>query len=643
MANSLIGSIRSVALAIIVGLLLISLAMWGVSDAFTPNSKDAAAMVGDNKIKLRDFDRSFQLRLRNENEQTTERMSIRQAIARGLHRDVLNQMITNELVSIDADDLGVDVNRRDAREFVESLGVYNNAITGKYDEKKLRNVLSRQDSSMTVKRFEEEVYNALRQDQTLASITGGIIAPQAYSDQSYKFMTEQRRVKLLTLGRNAVEKPENPNNEELKAYIAEHQGQYTAPEYRRFTLLRVEVSDLLPDMEASEEKIADLFDYKLKAELLGSPETRSIARIVSMDKATADRATLALNTGKNADAVASEFGLDEPTVYTDILPGATMDPKTGEAAFKMGQGKAETLESSLGTWYSVIVTGITPATIPDMENEREALVTEIKTEKAERFIYDVQDVIQEALDTGATLEEAALGSDVAVASYDFVSSIGENQKGDRMAGLEGWPGISEDDRILTEVFTSEPGFEGNIFETANKGIAAIRVDEIKESARRSFEEVKAQALEAWHLEQANKALATLMDEVADKAAAGESLEVLAAGFEKGAKLRESLMLRAAPPDDLSRHLAIRLFEARSGQTVRGVGANGLDRVVGQVVEIVPNEDILTGTIADTFKEQMAEQINNDIQQAYRVSLLDNNPARSFDENIQKTLGLNDRQ
>ena len=643
MANSLIGSIRSVALAIIVGLLLISLAMWGVSDAFTPNSKDAAAMVGDNKIKLRDFDRSFQLRLRNENEQTTERMSIRQAIARGLHRDVLNQMITNELVSIDADDLGVDVNRRDAREFVESLGVYNNAITGKYDEKKLRNVLSRQDSSMTVKRFEEEVYNALRQDQTLASITGGIIAPQAYSDQSYKFMTEQRRVKLLTLGRNAVEKPENPNNEELKAYIAEHQGQYTAPEYRRFTLLRVEVSDLLPDMEASEEKIADLFDYKLKAELLGSPETRSIARIVSTDKATADRATLALNTGKNADAVASEFGLDEPTVYTDILPGATMDPKTGEAAFKMGQGKAETLESSLGTWYSVIVTGITPATIPDMENEREALVTEIKTEKAERFIYDVQDVIQEALDTGATLEEAALGSEVAVASYDFVSSIGENQKGDRMAGLEGWPGISEDDRILTEVFTSEPGFEGNIFETANKGIAAIRVDEIKESARRSFEEVKAQALEAWHLEQANKALATLMDEVADKAAAGESLEVLAAGFEKGAKLRESLMLRAAPPDDLSRHLAIRLFEARSGQTVRGVGANGLDRVVGQVVEIVPNEDILTGTIADTFKEQMAEQINNDIQQAYRVSLLDNNPARSFDENIQKTLGLNDRQ
>ena len=643
MANSLIGSIRSVALAIIVGLLLISLAMWGVSDAFTPNSKDAAAMVGDNKIKLRDFDRSFQLRLRNENEQTTERMSIRQAIARGLHRDVLNQMITNELVSIDADDLGVDVNRRDAREFVESLGIYNNAITGKYDEKKLRNVLSRQDSSMTVKRFEEEVYNALRQDQTLASITGGIIAPQAYSDQSYKFMTEQRRVKLLTLGRNAVEKPENPNNEELKAYIAEHQGQYTAPEYRRFTLLRVEVSDLLPDMEASEEKIADLFDYKLKAELLGSPETRSIARIVSTDKATADRATLALNTGKNADAVASEFGLDEPTVYTDILPGATMDPKTGEAAFKMGQGKAETLESSLGTWYSVIVTGITPATIPDMENEREALVTEIKTEKAERFIYDVQDVIQEALDTGATLEEAALGSEVAVASYDFVSSIGENQKGDRMAGLEGWPGISEDDRILTEVFTSEPGFEGNIFETANKGIAAIRVDEIKESARRSFEEVKAQALEAWHLEQANKALAALMDEVADKAAAGESLEVLAAGFEKGAKLRESLMLRAAPPDDLSRHLAIRLFEARSGQTVRGVGANGLDRVVGQVVEIVPNEDILTGTIADTFKEQMAEQINNDIQQAYRVSLLDNNPARSFDENIQKTLGLNDRQ
>ncbi|NNC36026.1 MAG: hypothetical protein HKO02_01105 [Hyphomonadaceae bacterium] len=641
MARSIAGSIKNVVMGILIFLLLISLAIWGVSDAFTPNSSDAAAMVGKEKVKLTEFDRSFRNRLREENRTREKRITTKEAYNEGLHREVITQMITRTLLNLDADDLGVDVNSRDALAFVESLETFNNELTGKYDKQKAAELLSRQNNGVTVKKFEEDVYNELRLDQTLSSITTGIVAPPDYGKQQYKYMTEQRKVKMITFDRNAIVPPPDPSDDELKQYIENNIARYTAPEYRRFTLLRMELAQALPDMEATDEEIQKLFDYKIRVGQFGTSETRSLLQFIASNEDTANKITAALNAGETMEKIQSDFGVEAPIVFEDILPEATTDPIVGEAGFELAENEAKSVKGSIGSsWYSVQATKITPAIVPTVDGEKETLIAEIKQNNAEKFIYEAQDKIQQGLDEGLTLDEVALANGVSIASYDYVSRAGLNQEDERLEGLGDFEGVALDDKILTEIFTSDVGFEGDVFETTKKGIAAVRVNDILETAPKSFEAVKEQALQNWHLEKADEALAKLSQDVLARVNEGEELDVILADFPTGASIRENILIRASRVEGVSGALTVQIFDARPGQSFYGLAANGLDRIVGKVITIVPNEDVLVGSIADTFKQQAEKLLNEDIQQAYRAALMDEHPPRSLNENIERVLGIN---
>ena len=644
MSQSVFGSFKKTIMGFLFGVLVVmllaGLSMFGVTDAFTSQSKNAAATVGKEQVSLREFDSFFQRRLSEINKEAPERLTNKQAYQRGLHGQVLNTLITEKLIQIDADDLGVAVNDRDAVELVEGLEVFNNEITGKLDQNKILEVLSRIDRNKSPKELEQDVHKQIRRDQTISSLTAGLIAPSTFADQQYKFLTEQRTVKLLRLSRDAITAPADPSDEALQAFIKDSPAGYIAPEYRRFTLLRMELENVLPDVEVTEDEIKKQFDYKIKAGQLGTEETRSYQQLVASDKEQADKITAALNGGKDVDAVMAEFALDAPLVYENVLPGASSDPTAGEAAFKMEKNTTQTVASSFGGWFSVVLTDITPKTVPDMESQRASLIDEIQTNKAKQILYDASKAIQDGIsEESLTLEEAGLANGISVASFDFMSRLGETEDGQKLDGLDFIKGVATDDMLLKEIFLADPGFDGDVFETTNGGIAAVRVDEIKESAPRPFEDVREQALSAWHLKNADEALASLSEDLIARASASESLEDIAKDVGKGAEVTETMMIRAARTPDIGNQLIVRLFEARQGQTVRGTADNGLDRMIGQVLTITPNADPVIAAITDTLKGQAVDAINNDIQQAYHGAILAENPAQTLTANIEKTLGV----
>lgn len=644
MSQSVFGSFKKTIIgflfAVLILLLLMGLSMFGVTDAFKSQSVNAAATVGKEQVSLREFDNYFQKRLSEINKEAPERLTTKQAYQRGLHQQALNTLITEKLMQIDADNLGVAVNDRDAIELLESLKIFNNEITGKLDKNKILEILPRIDRNKSPKELEQDVHKEIRRDQTISSVIAGIVAPSIFADQQYKLLTEQRTVKLLRLNRDAITAPADPSDEELQAFIKDSPNGYIAPEYRRFTLLRMEIEDVLPDVEVTEDEIKKQFDYKVKVGQLGTEETRSYQQLVAKDKEQADKITAALNAGKDINTVVSEFALDAPLVYDNVLPGASSDPKAGEAAYKMKVNTAQTVASSFGGWFSVVVTDITPKTIPDMESERANLIDEIRNDKAKQVLYDASKAVQDGIsEDSQTLEEAGLANGISVASFDFMSRLGETEDGQKLEGNGLAKGVATDDLLLKEIFLAEPNFDGDVFETTSGGIAAIRVDEIKESAPRPFADVREQALAAWHLKKADEALAKLSEDLVARASGGESLEDLAKEVGNGASVSETLMIRAARTQGLGNQLIVRLFDARQGQTVRGVADNGLDRIIGQVVTITPNEDPIMPTIADTLRKQSAEAINNDIQQAYQRALLAENPAKPVTANIERALGV----
>lgn len=636
MAESIGGKIRNSLVAILIGLLVVAFAVWGVNDVFTPQAKNAVLSIGDQNVSTEEFEEAFGRELRNINRQQGSSVTNQQAYGQGLHNRVLQSLLTDKVIAIDSDTLGVGVNRAVARKTVTDIPSFQNELTGEFSEKKLNEVLA--NNRITREQFENDIFQTLRRQQTVPAIIGGLEAPAGFASQRYNFITEQRKANVLTLNADAVQTPEAPDDDTLKAYVDTNGARYTAPEYRRVVMIRLETFDLTPDLDVTEEELKAAFDYKIELGEIGSPEMRSVVQITATDEAIALKAVEQL---ENTDPalVASGLGLVEPEYYTDVQADSIFDPETAKAAFEMQDGEARALVGSLGFWYAVKVTAVIPPVVPDFEAAKEELTETLLTEKAAEMLYDITGDIEDAMGDGLTLEEISVRVNVPLSYYDFIDRSGTTRDGIKMSGFSAIPGVAQDDTLLREIFTSDLGFETDLFETGNAGYAAIRVDDIIDSKRRPFEEVKDKAIAAWTQEEIGKKLGDLAADLGSKAQAGETLDALAAEVGTAAKVEEILLVRAQPPETLGPRITAGLLDGEIGDIIRGPGAQLQTRQVAKLLQIIPNQDGLAGQFLDVLQEQATAALSSDLQNAYQQAILREYPLQEYPEKVKSALGI----
>ena len=269
----------------------------------------------------------------------------------------------------------------------------------------------------------------------------------------------------------------------------------------------------------------------------------------------------------------------------------------------MADGDIKVLLGSLGQWYAVKVTSITPAVVPEFESQKEELTETLKKEHAQEKLYDLTTLIEEAMDEGANLEEIAAKTGVPLQSFDYIDRLGQIQNGVKMSGVAHLLGVAEDDILLTEIFTNELGYETDLFETTNGGWAAVRTDDIIDSTVKPYEDIKDQASAMWKTLQIDEAINELMLETAGKAQTGTDLSTLASEIGDGAKVEDIVLVRSAPNDQLGPSVQVGLLEAKVGDVERGQGAKPITRQIAKLTNIIANADGLAGQFADALQNK----------------------------------------
>lgn len=637
MAESIGGKIRNALVGILIGMLVLAFAVWGVNDVFSPGAQNAVATVGDKEITITEFDAIFSRELERINQDRAEALTNQQAYSQGLHNQVMQNMVTNTVIEIDAEDLGVGVNRAIAKREIESIPAFQNELTGKFDESQLASALAQ--NRITRQQFEAETLQALRSQQTIPAITGGLVAPADYAALQYKYLTEQRRANVLTLSAEAVPTPETPSDEVLQDYINRNGARYMAPEYRKFVMIRLEPFDFTPDLTVDPVQIRESFDYKLETGEIGSPETRNIVLLATPDEDTAKKAVEALKSGQEAVLVASDLGLGSPEIFDNVRKNGIIDPESSKAAFELSKGDAKAVLSGLGSWVAVYAADITPAVVPDFDEMKDEIQPELMRALALDQIYDVSAEIEDAMLDNFTLEEISEKVGLPLSAYDFVDRTGSTPYEVSMDGFSAIPGIASDEVILRTLFTSDLGFRSELFETTTGGYATLRVDDIRDTKMRPFEDVKEQALQAYLNEERAEALRELALELTKRVRDGETLEAIEAEFDIGARIDPVGLIRTNPPQSLGPQVTVGLFDAKEKEVVRGPGPIPLTEQIAILERVIASQDGLAGTYLEVLQGQMTAAISSDIQSAYQAAVLEANPVQQYPEKIRTSLGL----
>ena len=640
MAKKTGNTLKTVAVGIIIVLLTIGLSLFMITDAFQPNSPNAVAVIGDYEIEGRDFVDTVDQELQSYNAQNGTKLTRPQAYQQGIAQQILDRSITNALLDVDARKLNIGVSKTVARQLLGEMDVFQDEFTGEFSEDKVNEVLAQQ--RITRAKFDKDLIETLRRQQVVGPVVAGITAPLDYAQQRYNYITEQRKVTVLTLRPDSVPTPEAPSDEDLKSYIAANIADYTAPEYRRFTLLRIETVDLLGDVELTDEEVRESYDLELESGLLGTAETRSLILMSANNETLAKEAQAALESGTDAATVATDLGLPEPTTYEEVLANQIIDPDAAKRAFEL-DGDAIAIGEGKTSWYVVQMTGITPAVAPDFETQKPIIEEELRNGYAEDALADLVAAVEDATDEGLTVEEIGEKTGASISMIDAIDRRGYTQDNIRLAGFSEIPGVAADEAILTELFTNDIGYPSFLFETSSNGYAIVRVDEIIPSVARNFEDVKARATVAWTTEQIDSALDDLATELTERVRGGENLKLIAGEIGDGAVVEDIVMVRSSRSPQLGPIVLAQLFEARSGEVVKGQGPERLSRNIAIVNDVIANADNMSGGFADAMQSQASEGLSADIQQAYRAAILRDSKQQVFDDRIQALLGVTPQQ
>ena len=641
MAQSIGGKIKNAFVAVLVGLLVLAFAVWGVNDMFVPGVRNAVVSVGDASVSTRDFNRDLQSRLREIALQRGEGLTNEEAYRQGIHRDLLSQYQVRLAIEKDAQDLGVGVNRSDAKAYIEAIPAFQSEITQKFDRSRLEQALARSRNGYTVKKFEEDVLRDLRRIQTVEAVVGGIQAPAGYAKRQFDFLSEQRKATILTINKDAVPAPETPTDDVLQTYLDANAARYTAPEFRQVTLIRLEPSGFLLDVagEITEEDVQGEFDSRIARGVLGSKASRDVVVLTTPDKPTAEKAAARLAAGEDPSLVASALGLVAPDKFEGVEKDQLLDPVTDDVAFELKESESRAIENSLGSWEAVFVPSVTLATTPDFSSVEPEIRLELGEEAAKARIFDVSGEVDTRLINGETLEAIAAELDLPMESYDYINRVGQTQDGLTLNGSARIPGIAQDDELLRLIFTEDIGFDTDIFPTAQGGAVAFRVTDVIDSTVKPLSVVRDDVLSAWQNEQIRDALTERGLALAGELRDGRTLEEIAEELGEAAVIEERGISRAQPPRDIAGSVVVDLLTSEVGETARGTGALPLTYTLARLDAITPNTDGLAGEILDTVQRNIGAEISGDIQNAYRLAILREHQLREYPDQVRAIMGI----
>ena len=111
---------------ILLALMVLSFALWGVGDILTSGNSRLAAKVGDEKISLEDFYINFQQTLRDISNSSGMNISMQQAKDQQLDKIMLNEMIYQKMISDFAKKQGVIINDEVLKDYVMTMDEFKN-------------------------------------------------------------------------------------------------------------------------------------------------------------------------------------------------------------------------------------------------------------------------------------------------------------------------------------------------------------------------------------------------------------------------------------------------------------------------------------------------------------------------------------
>ncbi|MGA7268540.1 MAG: SurA N-terminal domain-containing protein, partial [Aestuariivirga sp.] len=228
MLDTLRNSAKSWVAKILIGLLAVSFAVWGIADVFRGFDAGFLAKVGKVEITSQEFSQAYDQYLQNFSRQTGQAMTQEEARGLGIDRAILNSLIQGAALDHQGQEMKLAI--PDSMIAAEAaLNPLFQDASGAFDPARFRNVLA--NNGLTEQMYLVSERRDKLRDAITGTVDGNLSAPKALVEAMYRYRSEQRDARYFVVATAESEIPA-PTDEEIRKEYDSNPVAYTAPEYR---------------------------------------------------------------------------------------------------------------------------------------------------------------------------------------------------------------------------------------------------------------------------------------------------------------------------------------------------------------------------------------------------------------------------
>jgi peptidyl-prolyl cis-trans isomerase D len=505
---------------VIVGLLIISLSIWGMDaiiGGFT--GEPEVATVNGQDITEREFLRTVQMesqqrlmQMENPDQSLLDEDQIR--------RDVLDALIQEAVLTQDAQSQGLELTDADIDSLITQMPQFQ--IDGQFNRDRF--VATVRNLGMGVAEFRESMRKNYVVNQIRAAIAQtGVVAPENAA-HLLAIQNQTRDFRVLTLDGSSVQDKVDVTEAEVQAYYDENRDQFRQPEQVDAAYITLSQGALAESIEVAEDELRAY--YEERAEEYAREERRAAHILVEAgDDGQETLATIQqrLADGESFAALAEEYSVDTVSAQEGGDLGfagrGVYDEAFEEALFALEEGEVSgPVETSFGL-HLIKLEDVRRSDVPAFDELREELRLELaRTKASERFAEvrsQLADAAYAADDLAGPAEE--LGLEIRV--VEGVSRDGGAAPFDH-AGLV---------RQLFSEDVLEGGYNTELIDVGDNVSVVARVREYHEPRQLELADVEPEIRRILERTETREALAARVDELVAQLESGTSAEELGVG------------------------------------------------------------------------------------------------------------------
>ena len=514
MLDSLRNSAGSWFVKILLGVLVLSFAVWGVGDIFSGVGRQKLAEVGGREISPALFQRTYENQIAMVSNQLGRRLTSTEARSYGLGQRVIDNLIGTTAIDIHAEGMRLGITETAVADAIKTEASFQGP-DGKFDPARFQQVL--RENGLNEPRFVALQREEMVRGQVIGALSRGAFVPATLLDAANHYRNDERVLKYFVLPAAAAGSVEAPDDTVLKAYYEDNKTSYTAPEYRKFGVLALTPDAIKESITLSDEDVKASFEATKQR--YSTPERRTIQQLLFKDMAAAREAHQKLTEGADFTKLAQEIGMKEGDVALGTFTKSQLaDKKIAAAAFGLEKDK---VSEPIDSFSPVIlkVTEIAPGSEKTFDEVKDQVRDALAKTRGGEEISKLYDSIEDERASGSKIAEAAQKLNLKYASYTV------DRRG---AGQDGKPleGIAANRDIVKLAFESDVGVENNPV-SLPEGYAFIEVQEVTPERQKSFEDVREEVKTAWITDETRKRVRQKADEMVAKAKGGATIEAMA--------------------------------------------------------------------------------------------------------------------